>query len=527
MSVLREKVREVIASVLPVSLFVVILQLIFHPLSSLQFGQFIFAALVLVVGLSIFLLGIDISITPMGRSLSAGIVRRSRLSGILAAAFAMGFLINIAEPDLMILVRNIESLTQGVIGYKQLIVAVSVGVGIMVMFGFLRLIKHLQLKYIYLIVYGLIFILAVFSPIEYLALAFDSCGATTGAITTPFLLALALGLSAVTHDAKRDGSESFGLVGMASSGAVVAVLLMGIMSGGSELNGQLSFPEPSEDFFAPFIHAISPMFKAALMAILPLAIIFFVINSFTKETRRRDYSRIIVGLIYCILGLSIFTVGVEGGFMLSGHLIAMHIVQEFQVWYLLPLGFFLGMTTVLAEPAVQVLTKQVQKQTAGAISRKLVMIFLAAGVALAVALAMLRILVPGLELWYILLPAYIIAVALTFVTGDLFTGIAFDSGGVVSGPMTATFVLAFAQGAAYAVDPTTVIRNGYGVIALVATSPLLALQILGLIYMAKAKKEAQLAVGTQLEETGPQAEIGAEAKTNHHQEAEHVHDRSN
>ncbi len=527
MSVLREKVREVIASVLPVSLFVVFLQLIFHPLTSLQFGQFIFAALVLIVGMSIFLLGIDISITPMGRSLSAGIVRRSRLSSILAAAFAMGFLINIAEPDLMILARNIESLTQGTIDYRQLMVAVSLGVGTLVMFGFLRLIKHLHLKYIYLIVYGLIFILAAFSPTEYLALAFDSCGATTGAITTPFLLALALGLAAVTHDAKCDGSESFGLVGMASSGAVVAVLLMGIMSGSSELTGQLSFPEPSHSFFAPFIHAIPPMFKAALMAILPLSIIFFVINGFTRETRRRDYSRIIVGLIYCIVGLTIFTVGVEGGFMLSGHIIAMHIVKEYQAWYLLPLGFFLGMTTVLAEPAVQVLTKQIQNQTAGAISRKLVMIFLAAGVALAVALAMLRILVPGLELWHILLPAYIIAVALTFVTGDLFTGIAFDSGGVVSGPMTATFVLAFAQGAAYAVNPALVIRNGYGVIALVATSPLLALQILGLIYMAKERKEAKLAAEERLQEQAEQFEIASEDQANTYQEAEHAHVREN
>ncbi|MDO5033583.1 MAG: DUF1538 domain-containing protein [Eubacteriales bacterium] len=508
MSVLREKIQEVIASVLPVSLFVVLLQVLFHPLNGLQFGQFLFAALVLILGMAIFLLGIDISITPMGRSLSAGIVRRSKLPSILGAAFAMGFLINIAEPDLMILARNINSLTQGTISYSQLMVAISLGVGLMVMFSFLRLIKHIRLKYIYLTVYGLSFLLAALSPGEYLALAFDSCGATTGAITTPFLLALALGLAAVTHDNKRDGSESFGLVGMASSGAVIAVLILGIMSGGSELTGQLTFPAASESFFEPFREAFQPMLRSALTAILPLATIFFAINSLTKETRRREYSRIIVGLIYCILGLTIFTMGVEGGFMLSGHLIAMHIVNNYQAWYLLPLGFFLGMTTVLAEPAVQVLTKQIQTQTSGTISRKLVMIFLSGGVAIAVVLAMLRILVPGLELWYILLPAYIIAVALTFVTGDLFTGIAFDSGGVVSGPMTATFVLAFTQGAAYAVDPASVIRNGYGIIALVATSPLLALQILGLIYKLKEAKEARIAAAERLQE---QAESGGQS----------------
>lgn len=491
MSVLREKGQEVISSVLPVTLFVIILQVIFHPLSWLQFAQFIFAAVILVFGLSIFLLGIDISVTPIGNSLSAGIVKMNGLISILIAAFLMGFVINIAEPDLMILARNIENLTDEVISYSEIMVGVSLGVGLLVMFSFLRRIRHLDLKYVYLIVYGIILFLAIFSPKEYLALAFDACGATTGAITTPFLLALSMGLASIAHGDKGDGSESFGMVGMASAGAVVAVLTLGILKGGSKLSGELTPPEASSYFFEPFLRAVQPMLKAAVLAIVPLSILFFIVNAITKETRAREYARIIVGLIYCIIGLTIFTVGVEGGFMYSGHVISLEIVNNHSPWLLIIFGFFLGMTTVLAEPAVLVLTKQIQAETAGAISRKLVLLFLSLGVAVAVALAMLKMLIPGLELWHILLPTYILAVILCFLTGELFTGIAFDSGGVVSGPMTATFVLAFTQGAATAIDPSAVIDNGYGVIALVASSPLIALQILGLIYRFKEAKTSE------------------------------------
>ncbi len=485
MSVLRDKFQEVISSVLPVTLFVVVLQLLFRPLDGEVFGQFLFAALIIIFGLGIFLLGVDVSITPIGSSLSRGIVKNAGIKGILLAAFAMGFLINIAEPDLMILARNIETVTEGGLGYAQLMVMVSLGVGLLVMVGFARLLKQLKLNHIFLVAYLAVFILAIFSPGEYLAIAFDACGATTGAITTPFLLALATGIAAVSHEAKRDGAESFGMVGLASSGAIIAVLVLGIFSKGGELiepNSEVLFTRIDGGFFAPFRHAALPMLKSALMAILPLSIIFFLVNSYTKETRKREYGRILVGLTYCIVGLTIFTIGVEGGFMSTGSIIARHIALEFKPWYLVPLGFFLGMTTVLAEPAVHVLTKQIQEQTVGAISNKLVMLFLSGGVAIAVALAMVRILFPGLRLWYILLPVYIFALGLSFINSELFTGIAFDSGGVVSGPMTATFVLAFAQGAAAAMPEATIVHQGYGVIALVATSPLISLQLLGLIY---------------------------------------------
>ncbi|MDO5015600.1 MAG: DUF1538 domain-containing protein [Eubacteriales bacterium] len=489
MTVLKEKFQEVLASVLPVTLFVLVLQLLFRPLDGMQCGRFLFAAGLVLVGLTIFLLGIDTSIAPIGSSLSRSLARTGKLFIVLPAALALGFLINIAEPDLMILARNIDDLTQGGLGYTQLMLAVSTGLGFMVMLGFWRIFKQIKLRYLFVSAYLVVLVLALLSPSEYLAMAFDACGATTGAITTPFLLALSTGLAAMARSSSRDGSETFGMVGLASSGAVIAVLFLGTLSGQGSLQGELLLSESGSFFFDPFKAVTGPMFRQAAMAIMPLTVIFLLINGFTKETRIREYGRIFVGLIYCILGLAIFTIGAEGGFMQTAQLLSMHIMRSYPTWLMVVLGFFLGMTTVLAEPAVHVLTKQIQEQTSGAISHKLVMIFLSLGVAIAVAISILRIIIPGLQLWYILLPLYIIAIALSFINDELFTGIAFDSGGVVSGPMTATFVLTFAQGAAYALDPTLVVQKGYGVIALVCTSPLVSLQILGLIYKVKARKQ--------------------------------------
>lgn len=493
MTVLREKIRDVIASVLPVAGFVLVLQLLFRPLSAMQTGRFIFASILIIIGMAIFLMGIDLSITPMGTSLGRGLVRKAKLPVILLSAFFLGFLINVAEPDLMILARSVDEVTQGVLPYMQLILIVSAGLGIMVLFGFLRLIKHIKLKHIFFITYAVILLLSLFCPGEYFAIAFDASGATTGAITTPFLLALSSGLSVMAfRSSDSETAESFGLVGLASSGAIMAVLFAGVLSGGGSLKGGGTAITAFEGgFFEPFLLVLGHLFKDALLAIGPLTLIFFVINAFTKDVRKRQQIRILKGIIYCIIGLTIFTCGVNGSFMEIGQLVGLAMAELGKPWLLVVIGFFLGMTTVLAEPAVHVLTQQIEVQTTGYIDRKLVLLFMSGGVAIAVALAMLRILIPGFALWHVLLPAYLAAIAMSFKSSELFTGISFDSGGVVSGPMTATFVLAFAQGAAAATPGADIIIDGFGIIALVAVSPLIALQILGLLYQKKAAKEVQ------------------------------------
>ena len=495
MNIFREKIREVVASVFPVAGFVLILQLIFRPMSGLETGRFIFASLLIIGGLSLFLLGIDLSITPMGNSMGRGLVKSRNIPIILFAAFILGFLINAAEPDLLILAQSIDAVSGGQLPYLQLIITVSLGVGLIVMVGFVRLLRSLPLKHLFAVIYGLIFILALLGPGEYLAIAFDASGATTGAITTPFLLALSAGLAVLSHHSSEAGvGESFGMVGLASSGAILAVLLLGLLRGGGALQGgSIELSQAGERFFDPFVQIIRPHVKDALLAILPLTLIFLFINKLTRDMKRRQLRRVYKGLIYCILGLSIFTVAVNGSFMEAGQRVGQTMASLDKPYLLVLIGFFLGMTVVLAEPAVHVLTQQIEKETGGFIPRKLVLIFLSGGVAIGVSLAMLRLTLPGLQLWHLLLPAYVAALGMSWFSDELFVGIAFDSGGVVSGPMTATFVLAFTQGAASVSPGADVILDGFGVIALVAMTPLLSLQILGLIYQHRSAKSRRLA----------------------------------
>lgn len=492
MTVLRDKLIEVIKSVVPVSAFVILLQFLsyavgFTLLSTVQLGRFLLASLLVIIGLAIFLLGIDLSITPIGASLGKVTTKRRNLLIVLIAGFFLGFLINIAEPDLRILAANIDKVSGGALPSTRLLLVVSVGVGLLVMIGFVRLVRKLSLRIIFTVTYLIIFVFALLCPGQYLAIAIDSSGATTGAVTTPFLLAVSLGLSAFMSSHERDGSEGFGMVGFASAGAILAVLVLGTFSRGGELTSELAQVSESR-FFTPFVQEILPMLLDSLMAIGPIFLLFVIVNAVSRDIKSRQFRHVVVGVIYCIVGLTIFMVGVNGGFMVSGRIVGEQIASLGLEWLIVIIGFFLGMTTVLAEPAVHVLTNQIEDQTSGTISKHLVLIFLSAGVATAVALAMLRILLPPLQLWHILLPAYLAAIIMSHLVGELYTGIAFDSGGVVSGPMTATFVLAFSQGVSSATPQSNLADDAFGVIALVATSPLITLQILGLLYRYKMKK---------------------------------------
>ena len=491
MTIIREKFNEVIAAVIPVSLFVIVLQILFNPLNFLQLIRFFLATGLIILGLTIFLLGIELSITRIGESFSKTLVKSKKLWIILPAAFLLGFLINVAEPDIIILAKNIAEITRDAIPALLLLLVVSAGVGFMVMIGFFRHIHNIKLSWIFTFAYGSIGILAMLGPTAYHAFAFDACGATTGAITTPFLLALASGLSVLSKQQTEDDAEGFGMVGLASSGAVIAVLFLGAIAPAKELQGGVGITiADQESILAPFIENLLPLLKQSIMAIAPLFILYLLLNMFNLKSRAHQFRLIVFGIIYCVLGLTCFMVGVNGSFMLTGQIMGQAVGSRGMSWLPVVIGFFLGMTTVLAEPAVHVLTDQIEEQSAGTISKKLVLVFLSFGVACAVALAMLRILVPSLQLWHILLPLYIAALYMSHKVGELYTGIAFDSGGVVSGPMTATFALAFAQGIASVTPGSDVVLDGYGLISLVATSPMITLQILGLIDQAKRKKEA-------------------------------------
>ncbi len=490
MGTFTEKIKEVLASIFPVTLFVIILHFTFTPLTGMQIGQFLLGALLILAGLSVFLVGVDLGATPIGRHSGRILVNTGKLPLLLAGGLLLGFFISVAEPDLQILASQVQHLTGASITKWQMVIIVSIGVGLMVMVGFWRIIKRVRLRYVIWVTYAVILILALFNRPLFHDFAFDASGATTGAITTPFILALAAGVAQITAAHREDARDQFGIVGFASAGAILAVLAQGAL--------QKSFNptvppgtgwQASESFLAPFGQAAGISLRDSLLSLAPLVVIFFCLHITVLVIQRRDKIRVYIGLFFCYLGLVLFMIGVMGGFMSAGHLIGTELVLLNKPFLTIIAGFFLGMATVIAEPAVHVLTLSVEEETDGIIPRKVVLSFLAVGVAFAVALAVLRVYIAGLELWHLLLPGYTLIMIMSYFTPDLFLGIAFDAGGVASGPMTATFILAFTQGVAAGVPQADLLLDGFGVVALVAMAPLITLQILGLISVWRGKRQ--------------------------------------
>ena len=489
MGLLNEKIKEVLQSLAPVTIFVLVLHFTIAPLTSLQLGQFLLGAFLLLMGLSVFLVGVDLGATPIGIHSGHAIVRSGKMPILLMGGIILGFLISIAEPDLHILATQIEQLTGGSLAKWTMVIVVSVGVGLLVMVGFWRIVRQIRIRYVLWLVYGIILILACLSPLIFHDFAFDASGATTGAITTPFILALAAGVAKLTTSKHEDARDQFGLVGFASAGAIVAVLAMGAIQRTSAIGAPQESATPIySNLFESFRLVAPSSLRDSLLSVAPLVIVFFLLQISVIKIRKRDTIRIYLGMLFCYIGLTIFMIGVMGGFMSTGHILGAKLVTGDKRWMTAIAGFFLGMVTVIAEPAVHVLTQSIEEVTEGAILRKVVLAFLSIGVAFAVMLAVIRIYTPGLHLWHILLPGYILVMIMSFFTPDIFVGIAFDAGGVASGPMTATFILAFTQGIAAGVPGADPLLDGFGVIALVALAPLITLQLLGLISIIQANK---------------------------------------
>ena len=489
MNVLITKLKEVVASVLPITLIVVILNFTITPLETTDFIRFLIGALFVFIGLTIFLIGVDVGITAIGNHMGSALAKSNKVWLVVIAGLVLGFFISIAEPDLHILAEQVGIVTAGGISKSSIVINVSIGVGVMMAIGLLRIVFSIPLKITFTIFYGLIFILSLFSSSEFLAIAFDSSGATTGALTTPFMLALAVGISSMKKDSKSSESDSFGLVGISSMGAIIGVLIMGVLSDTKDLTGKTLISEThSTSVLKPFFYEIPKVAGEIFIALLPIIVIFIIFNFTSLHLSKKSFRNIMMGSFLTFVGLVIFLTGVNAGFMDAGRTIGYELSYFDNKAYVIIVGFILGLVTILAEPAVYVLTRQIEDVTSGHVQRKIVMVFLSFGVGLAVVLSIIRILVPGLQLWYFLLPGYIIALVLSHIVPDLFVGMAFDSGGVASGPMTATFILAFAQGAAEAIPGADVMMDGFGAIAMVAMTPIIALQILGFLYTMKSKK---------------------------------------
>lgn len=489
LSIFSEKIKEVLYAVLPITLIVLILSFTIAPLEPHLIIRFIIGSILIVLGLSVFLLGVDIGITPIGNLMGSQLTKVNKLWIVGAVGILLGFFIAIAEPDLHILAQQVQSVTAGMVSKISIVIIVSVGIAVMLSLGLIRIVYNIPLYIILFVLYSIIFVLALFTSREFLAISFDASGATTGAMTVPFILALALGVSALKKDSKASEKDSFGLVAIASTGAIIAVMIMSIISKTDEITGSIEKGmHETLSVIDPFIHEIPIISKEVIFALLPLLIIFLVFDRIKFKLKKSEFYRILKGLVYTLLGLILFLIGVNAGFMDVGTVIGYSIASLNNKTIIVIIGFILGLVTILAEPAVYVLTHQIENVTSGYVKRSVVLIALSIGVGISVALSMVRILIPNIQLWHYLLPGYIIAIALMFIVPKLFIGIAFDSGGVASGPMTATFILAFAQGAADAVEGADVLIDAFGLISMVALTPLITLQILGFIYKIKSVK---------------------------------------
>ncbi len=483
MNLIFEKGKEVTRTLLPVVILVLVLCYTVVDVGTDIIIRFIVGSVMLLIGLSIFLWGVDLAMNPIGEVMSQEVATSRSPYKITILSFLLGFLITVAEPDLLILGSQVESASGGSLNAPIIVYLVSIGVGIMVSFGVFRLLRDKSLSVFMAITYGVIFVLALFVTEEFLAISFDASGATTGALTTPFVLAISLGLSKV-KGGKNSEENSFGLVGIMSAGPILALMLLSIISGQKHIQGDAGEFVIAKGVLGPIINALPVVFVESLLALLPIAALFFIYN-FTKfKLSKEDLFRIIKGLVFTLLGLAIFLTAVNSGFMDMGRIIGMELANM-NHWILIGIGFLLGLIVVLVEPAVHVLGEQIEEVTGGHIPLSLIRMTLSIGVGIAIALSMVRIIVPEVKLWYFLLPGFAIAILLSFKADPVFVGIAYDAGGVASGPMTATFVLAFAQGAAMIIDTANVLVDGFGVIAMVAMAPVLSIMILGTVFKHK------------------------------------------
>lgn len=489
MTVLIEKFKEVLLSVLPITIIVLILNFSITPMETPMLIRFILGAVFIIIGLTIFLSGVDIGISPIGKLMGSALTKTNKIWVIAIAGILLGFIISIAEPDLHILANQVSFVTEGLISKLSIIVVVSLGIAVMLALGLIRIVYNIPLHLTLTVLYFIILVLGLFTPSAFLAISFDASGATTGALTVPFILALAIGVSSLKKDSVASEQDNFGLVAIVSAGAIIAVMIMSAISQPGDISGSLEYGlSKSPSIIAPFLNQLPIVAGEILLALLPIMLFFLIAQKLSLNLARRPLRKIMKGLLYTFIGLVLFLLGVNAGFMEVGSMVGQSVAALNNYSIIILIGFILGLVTILAEPAVHVLTHQIEEVTSGYVKRGAVLFALSIGVGAAIALSMVRILIPEIEIWHFLLPGYLIAIAMSYSVPKLFVGMAFDSGGVASGPMTATFILAFTQGAANAIEGANVLIDGFGMIAMVALMPIITLQILGFIFKMKSNK---------------------------------------
>lgn len=482
---LKEKIFESLASVLPITAIVLILSIFVAPIPSGTLVLFLFGAFLLVIGMGIFTLGADLAMTPMGEGIGIEMSKSKKILPPILISFVFGVIITMAEPDLQVLAEQVPAIPNMV-----LILAVAGGVGLFMMIAVARIFFKIPLNALLILFYAIIFVVAAFTPSTFIPVSFDSGGVTTGPITVPFIMSLGVGLAALRSD-RQSQEDSFGLVALCSIGPVLAVLILGIFyrpdSAVYEMT-EVAAITTTQDAAREFLRAFPTYFREVAVAVLPIAAMFVLFQAATRRFRKRQIIKITGGLIYTYIGLVLFLTGVNVGFMPTGQFLGAAIGGSEKNFILIPVGMLMGYFIVAAEPAVHVLNKQVEEVSSGAISAGSMQKALSIGVAVSVGISLLRILT-GIPIMYFLVPGYFISLLFTFFVPKIYTGIAFDSGGVASGPMTATFLLPFGMGACTAVGGN-ILTDAFGIVAMVAMTPLITIQSLGLV--SEIRKHAKI-----------------------------------
>lgn len=484
---LKEKIRESLSAVLPITGIVLMLSIFVIPMELGSVVMFLTGALMLIVGMGFFQLGAEMAMTPLGEGVGVQISKMKKLLTVLLTGFLMGVIITVSEPDLQVLAGQVPSVPNMV-----LIMTVAVGVGLFLALAIVRIRYKINLSMLLIVCYLALILVSMFVPKEFLAVAFDSGGVTTGPMTVPFIMAMGVGLASVRSD-KNAANDSFGLVALSSVGPILAVLILGCFFKPTEAAYTLTDVATvvtTQDVARVFAQGLPLYAREVLLSLVPILWVFLIFQWLTHRYHGLQIKRIIVGFGYTYIGLVLFLCGANVGFAPVGAYLGKELAGLSLRWILVPIGALIGYYIVKAEPAIQVLNHQVEAVTNGAISVKMMNRCMQIGVAASVGLAMLRVLT-GISIQWFVIPGYIIALVLSRMVPDIFIGIAFDSGGVASGPMTSTFLLPLSIGVCEALGGN-LMTDAFGVVALVALTPLIAIQLMGLVYKLKTAKRTQI-----------------------------------
>ncbi len=499
---LLEKFKESVLSVLPISLIVFALSVTpWVDITSHEMVVFIIATILLIIGISLFNLGADLAMTPMGQYIGEGLTKSRKIGVLLGVSLVMGVLITVAEPDLSVLAEQVSALMNG----KLLIYTVGAGVGLLLLLGVYKIILHLELPSILMFLYMMLFCIVALliqgGKGSMLALSFDSGGVTTGPITVPFIMALGVGI-AMTIGGRNASENSFGLIALCSVGPILAVLLLSLLS-----TGNMEYSVPDYSMGALLDEGVGMLFleKTADVgqSLLLILGVFFILQFIILKLPWNKLVQVLIGAAYTLVGLVLFLAAVEMAYMPIGYKIGVHLGEAHPL-LITGLAFIIGNVVVLAEPAVHVLNNQVEEITGGEVSRKQMMIALSLGVGVSIGLSVLRVYF-GFSVLYYLVPGYLISLALSFFVPKLYTAIAFDSGGVASGPLTSSFILPMVIGTCMSMQGESAVMDfAFGVVAMVAMTPLITIQSLGFKSVMSVRRRKKVAMRRILEASDDQ-----------------------